>query len=90
MDLVAGVKTHPGHHRAHHQDGEPKIVAECTYPLTGKAVVDTIFTNLAVIDVTGEGLVVRELAPGVTFEEVQAQTARRPAANATDGTAWAR
>jgi 3-oxoadipate CoA-transferase, beta subunit len=49
-------------------------VRECTYPLTGKAVVDRIYTDLAVIDVTADGLAVRELAPGVSFEYVQERT----------------
>ncbi|WP_212391439.1 3-oxoacid CoA-transferase subunit B [Sporosarcina beigongshangi] len=53
----------------------PKIVDECTYPLTAPRCVDRIYTNLAIIDVTDTGLVVRELAPGVTFEYVQEHTA---------------
>ena len=53
----------------------PKIVEECTYPLTAPRCVDRIYTDLAVIDVTDDGLVVRELAPGVTFEYVQERTA---------------
>jgi len=59
----------------HTAKGQPKIVEECTYPLTTPRCVDCIYTNLAVINVTEDGLVVRDLAPGVTFEEVQAQTA---------------
>lgn len=55
--------------------GESKIVEECTYPLTAPGCVDRIYTNLAIIDVTDDGLVVRELAPGVTFEYVQECTA---------------
>ncbi|MGM0739291.1 MAG: CoA-transferase, partial [Bacteroidota bacterium] len=54
--------------------GEPKIVKECTFPLTGMKVVNTIYTDLAVIDVKEDGLFVRELAPGVTFEYVQERT----------------
>ena len=53
---------------------EPKVVSECTYPLTGKACVSLIVTDLAVIQVTEAGLVLKELAPGWTYEEVQAQT----------------
>jgi 3-oxoacid CoA-transferase subunit B len=56
------------------KDGSPKIVKNCTYPLTALECVHTIVTDLAVIDVTGEGLVLREVAPGWTAEEVQAQT----------------
>ena len=54
--------------------GEPKLVDECTYPLTGAGVVSRIFTDLAVVDVTDKGFKVVELAPGVTFEEVQEKT----------------
>jgi 3-oxoadipate CoA-transferase beta subunit len=74
MDLVAGVKRILVITEHTTKGGEPKIVAECTYPLTGRAVVDTIFTNLAIVDVTDGGLVARELAPDVTFEEVQRLT----------------
>src|SRR5262249_16958915 len=56
------------------KDGAPKIVNECTYPLTGLECVDTIVTDLAVIDVTPEGLVLREVGPGWTPEEVQKLT----------------
>ncbi|WP_087974625.1 3-oxoacid CoA-transferase subunit B [Oceanobacillus rekensis] len=55
--------------------GEAKIVEECSFPLTATRCVDRIYTNLAVIDVTEGGLVVKELAPGVKFEEVQERTA---------------
>jgi 3-oxoadipate CoA-transferase, beta subunit len=74
MDLVAGVKTIYIITQHTTKDGEPKIVDECTYPLTGKAVVDRIYTDLAVIDVTADGLAVRELAPGVSFNYVQERT----------------
>lgn len=74
MDLVAGVKTIYVITQHCTKSGEPKIVRQCTYPLTGKKVVNRIFTNLAVIDVTERGLVVRELAPGVTFDFLQSNT----------------
>ena len=74
MDLVAGVKTIYVITQHTTKEGEPKIVRECSYPLTGKAVVDRIYTDLAVIDVTADGLAVRDLAPGVSFEYVQERT----------------
>jgi len=54
--------------------GESKIVDQCTYPLTGVACVNRIYTDMAVLDVTPDGLAVREMAPGLTFEELQAAT----------------
>jgi 3-oxoacid CoA-transferase B subunit len=59
------------------KDGAPKILPECTYPLTAIECVNTIITDLAVIDVTREGLVLREVAPGWSPEEVQACTAAK-------------
>ncbi|MFJ7727354.1 3-oxoacid CoA-transferase subunit B [Neobacillus sp. NPDC097160] len=59
----------------HTSKGTPKIVEECSYPLTAPRCVDRIYTDLAIIDVTDNGLVVQELAPGVTFEYLQKCTA---------------
>jgi len=56
------------------KDNKPKIVNECTYPLTAKECVDLIFTDIAVIEVTDKGLVLKETAPGWTAEEIQALT----------------
>ncbi|RPJ81815.1 MAG: CoA transferase subunit B [Deltaproteobacteria bacterium] len=77
MDLVAGVKTIFVITQHNTKSGESKIVKECTYPLTGKNVVNRIYTNLAVIDVTSNGLFVKELAPGITYEYLQQNTDAR-------------
>lgn len=75
MDLAVGARrvfvmtTHTT------KEGRPKLLPTCTYPLTAAAVVDRIYTDLAVIDVTPEGFVVRELVPGLTHDELQAKTA---------------
>lgn len=74
MDLVAGVKTIFVVSQHTTKTGQPKIVKQCSYPLTGKGVVDRIYTNLAIIDVTPQGLVVRQMAHGVTFDYLQSQT----------------
>lgn len=75
MDLVSGVKTVYVLTRHTTRDGTPKLVERCSYPLTGPGVVDRIYTDLAVIDVTADGFEVTELSPGVGFEEVAARTA---------------
>jgi 3-oxoacid CoA-transferase B subunit len=74
MDIAAGAKNLIVCMEHTTRDGASKIVKHCTYPLTGLACVDTIVTDLAVIDVKPEGLVLRELAPGWTAEEVQKAT----------------
>ena len=78
MDLVAGVKRVIVlmEHVAKKKDGgeDLKILSQCTLPLTGVGVVDRIITDLAVMDVTPEGLEVVELAPEVTMEHLQAKT----------------
>jgi len=68
MDLVAGVKTILVIMQHNTKTGEPKIVKQCTYPLTGKNVVSRIYTNLAIIDVVEKKLFVKELSPDVTFK----------------------
>ncbi len=74
MDLVAGVRTIYVVAQHCTRAGEPKLVEFCTYPLTGPAVVDRIYSDLAVIDVTSDGFQLVELAPGVDFAYVAQRT----------------
>jgi 3-oxoacid CoA-transferase subunit B len=74
MDLVAGAKRVIIAMEHTTKEGEPKIVKKCSLPLTGVGVVSLIVTELGVIEVRPEGLVLREVAPGVTAEDVQKAT----------------
>jgi 3-oxoadipate CoA-transferase, beta subunit len=74
MDIAAGAKVLIVCMEHTTRDGAPKIVQQCIYPLTGLACVDTVVTDLAVIDVKPDGLFLREVAPGWSPEEVQALT----------------
>ena len=74
MDLVAGVQTIYVITQHCTKKGEPKLVEACTYPLTGPAVIDRVYTDLAVIDITSQGFQVIELSPGVSFDYVQERT----------------
>lgn len=74
MDLVAGAKRVIIAMEHTNKDGEPKIMKKCTLPLTGLSVVKMIVTEMAVIDVTAEGLLLKEVAPGLKPEDVQKAT----------------
>ena len=74
MDLVAGVKKVFVITQHTTKSGAPKLVESCAYPLTGRGVVDRVYTDLAVIDVTPQGFRVAELSPGVDFATVQERT----------------
>ena len=74
MDLVQGVKNVFVIMSHTTKDGNPKIVKKCTYPLTGVAVVSRIYTDLAIIDVTNQGLKVIKLAPGIDKNTLQNKT----------------
>lgn len=82
MDLVAGARRVIAAMEHATKDGRPKILRQCALPLTGLEVVDLIITELAVIEVTPEGLVLREVAPGLTAQDVQKITEPRLRVNA--------
>jgi 3-oxoacid CoA-transferase subunit B len=74
MDLVSGSERIIVTMEHTTRDGKPRIVKKCSYPLTGRQCVDLIITDLAVIKVTKNGLLLKEIAPGFTVAEVQAVT----------------
>lgn len=74
MDLANGAKRVFVMMEHQTKTGESKIVDRCTYPLTGMGCVSRVYTDLAVIDITSEGLMVRDMAPGLTLEELQSIT----------------
>ena len=74
MDLVSGVRRVVIQMDHTARDGSPKLLRNCTLPLTGKAVVDRIITDLCVLDISPQGFVLVELAPGVTREQVERST----------------
>jgi 3-oxoacid CoA-transferase subunit B len=77
MDLVCGVRKVIVAMEHTTRRGEPRLVRECTYPLTARRAVNLVVTDLAVIEVTPEGLLLKEVAPAVTADEVQALTEPR-------------
>lgn len=74
MDLAIGAKRTVVMMDHTTKTGEPKIVAQCSYPLTGIACVSRIYTDLAVLDITPEGVKVVEIVPGLSFDALQART----------------
>ena len=83
MDLVASARRVIVAMEHTTKDGQPKILPRCSLPITGLKVVDTIATEMAWIRVTPEGLMVEEIAPGLTLDDVQRATAAKLIASAT-------
>ena len=83
MDLVAGAKRVIIGMEHTTREGAPKILTKCTLPLTGMKVVDTIVTEMAYIKVTPQGLLLEEVAPGLTPQDVQKATDARLAISPT-------
>jgi 3-oxoacid CoA-transferase subunit B len=77
MDLVASARRVVVAMEHTTREGQPKILKKCTLPLTGAKVVDTIVTEMAYIRVTAQGLVLEEIAPGLTVDDVQRATEAR-------------
>jgi len=74
MDLAVGAKRVWVVMEHTTKDGQARILSRCSYPLTAKACVSRVYTNLAVLDVTPKGFVVRDMAPGLAFDELQTRT----------------
>ena len=85
MDLAVGARLVFVMTDHNTKKGDAKIVRECTYPLTGPGVVNTIYSDIAVIDVTPDGLVVREKVASISFDELQARTEARIGGQASCG-----
>src|SRR5690606_12567387 len=79
MDLVVGARSIWAVMSHNTRDGAPKIVERCSYPITGQAVVDRVYTDLAVLDVdrVAKQLTVRAMVAGLSFEELQRRTGAR-------------
>lgn len=77
MDLVTGAKSVRVTMQHTTRDGAPRLVETCSYPVTGIGVVDRVYTDLAVVDVTADGFLVREVLDGLSRDDLQARTGAR-------------